>query len=52
MIKSMTSTLVGAAILDGYINSLDDKVSKYLPTLQGSAYDKVSIRNLITMSSG
>ncbi len=52
MIKSMTSTLVGAAIQDGYIKSLDDKVSKYLPALQGSAYDNVSIRNLITMSSG
>ena len=52
MIKSMTSTLVGAAIQDGYIKSLDEKVSKYLPTLQGSAYDNVSIRNLLTMSSG
>ncbi|WP_337998235.1 serine hydrolase [Oleispirillum naphthae] len=52
MVKSMTSTLVGAAIQDGYIKSLDDKVSTYLPTLKGSAYDAVSIRNLITMSSG
>lgn len=52
MIKSLTSTLVGAAIQDGYIKSLDDKVSQYLPTLKGSAYDNVSIRNLITMSSG
>lgn len=52
MVKSMTSTLVGAAIKDGYIKSLDDKVSQYLPTLKGSAYDNVSIRNLITMSSG
>jgi CubicO group peptidase (beta-lactamase class C family) len=52
MVKSMTSTLVGAAIQDGYIKSLDEKVSKYLPDLKGSAYDNVNIRNLITMSSG
>lgn len=50
--KSFTSTLVGAAIRDGYIKSLDDKVSQYIPGLRGSAYDDVSIRQLMTMSSG
>ncbi|WP_374530995.1 serine hydrolase domain-containing protein [Novosphingobium sp.] len=50
--KSFTSTLVGAAIQDGYIKSLDDKVSQYVPGLKGSAYDDVSIRQLLTMSSG
>ena len=50
--KSFTSTLVGAAIQDGYIQSLEDQVSDYLPGLQGSAYDEVSIRQLLTMSSG
>jgi CubicO group peptidase (beta-lactamase class C family) len=50
--KSITSTLIGAAIEDGYIGSLDDKVSAYLPELKGSAYDDVSIRDLITMTSG
>ncbi|NBX45258.1 MAG: class A beta-lactamase-related serine hydrolase [Gammaproteobacteria bacterium] len=50
--KSFTSTLVGAAIQDGYIRSLEDQVSDYLPGLQGSAYDEVSIRQLLTMSSG
>ncbi len=50
--KSFTSTLVGAAIQDGYIKSLDDKVSEYIPGLRGSAYDDVSIRQLLTMSSG
>ncbi|KFC65026.1 Beta-lactamase [Bosea sp. LC85] len=52
MIKSLTSTLVGAALQDGAIASLDDAVSRYLPTLLGSAYDAVSVRDLITMSSG
>ena len=50
--KSFTSTLVGAAIQDGYIKSLDDKVSQYIPDLRGSAYDDVSIRQLLMMSSG
>ena len=50
--KSFTSTLVGAAIQDGAIKSLDDKVSQYVHDLQGSAYDDVTIRQLLTMSSG
>ena len=50
--KSITSTLVGAAIKDGYIKSMDDKVSAYIPEMKGSAYDDVSIRQLLTMTSG
>ena len=50
--KSFTSTLVGAAIQDGYIGSLEDKVSRYIPGLRGSAYDDVTVRQLLTMSSG
>ena len=50
--KSITSTLLGAAIADGHIKSLDDKVPTYLPEMAGSAYDAVSIRDLITMRSG
>ncbi len=50
--KSFTSTLVGAAIKDGFIDSIDDPVSKYIPGLKGSAYDDVSVEQLLTMSSG
>lgn len=50
--KSFTSTLVGAAIADGAIHSLNDKVSQYIPDLRGSTYDDVSIRQLLTMTSG
>ena len=50
--KSFTSTLVGAALADGAIKSLEDKVSAYIPDLRGSAYDDVTIRQLLTMSSG
>lgn len=50
--KSFTSTLVGAAIRDGFIESIDDAVSDYIPDLRGSVYDGVSIRQLLTMTSG
>ena len=50
--KSVTSTLVGAAIKDGYIKSIDDKVSDYIPGLKGSVYDDVTIKQLLTMTSG
>jgi CubicO group peptidase (beta-lactamase class C family) len=50
--KSVTSTLVGAAIKDGYISGLDAQVTTYLPELKGTAYDGVRVRDLITMRSG
>ena len=50
--KSFTSTLVGAAIKDGYIKSLDDKVTVYIPEMKGSAYDDVTVSQLLTMTSG
>lgn len=52
MAKSISSTLVGAALADGSISSLDDPVVRYVPALRGSAYDGVSIRQVLTMSSG
>ena len=50
--KSVTSTLVGAAIRDGKIKSLDEPVTKYIPDMKGSVYDGVTVRDLITMRSG
>ena len=50
--KSITSTLVGTAIKDGYIKSLDDPVTRYITALHGSAYDDVTVRQLLTMTSG
>jgi CubicO group peptidase (beta-lactamase class C family) len=50
--KSVTSTLIGAAIRDGKIKSLDDAVTLYIPELKGSAYEGVTVRQLITMTSG
>ena len=50
--KSLTSTLVGAAIQDGFIGSVDDAVTRYIPELKGSVYDGVTLRQLLSMSSG
>jgi CubicO group peptidase (beta-lactamase class C family) len=50
--KSFTSTLLGAAVKDGFITSLDDPVTQYIPGLAGSAYEGVSVRQLATMTSG
>ncbi len=50
--KSVVSLLYGAALADGYIHSLDDPVTRYLPRLVGGAYDGVTIEQLLQMSSG
>ena len=50
--KSFMSALTGTAISDGYIGGVDDKVTLYLPELRGKGMDDVTIRHLLTMSSG
>ena len=50
--KSVTSLLYGAAVQDGLIKSLDDPVTNYQAELKGSAYDGVTVRHLLQMSSG
>ena len=50
--KSVVAMLAGAALLDGYIASVDEPVTAYLPRLKGSAYDNVTIENLLQMASG
>jgi CubicO group peptidase (beta-lactamase class C family) len=50
--KSVTSMLIGAAVHDGYIASLDEPVSSYLPRLRGTDYEDVSIEQVLHMSSG
>lgn len=52
MTKSLTSTLIGAAIADGSIDGLDDPVVRYLPGLADGGYDGVTLRQLLTMTSG
>jgi CubicO group peptidase (beta-lactamase class C family) len=50
--KSVTSTLLGAAIRDGKIKSVDDLVTTYIPELKGGAYDGVTLRQVLAMRSG
>jgi CubicO group peptidase (beta-lactamase class C family) len=50
--KSFTSTLVGMALHEGKITSLDDPIKKYAPQFEGTAYGDASIRHVMMMSSG
>ncbi|MCK9539887.1 serine hydrolase domain-containing protein [Dokdonella sp.] len=50
--KSVTSALVGVALQDGSIHSLDDRLDRYIPELRDSAYAQVTVRQLLTMTSG
>jgi CubicO group peptidase (beta-lactamase class C family) len=52
MVKTITASLMGAAIKEGHIKSIDDPVAQYVTRLKGSAYDGVSIRYLLEMASG
>ncbi|EMM6514667.1 serine hydrolase [Enterobacter ludwigii] len=50
--KSVVSTLVGVALKEGKIRSLDDLVTQYEPDLKGTAWDGVTLKQLITHTSG
>jgi CubicO group peptidase (beta-lactamase class C family) len=50
--KSFVSALVGIAIEEGHIGSVDDPVTKYIPELKGQKANEITIRHLLTMSSG
>ncbi len=50
--KSFTSTLVGMALFEGKISSLDDTAEQYAPQFKGTAYGETSVRHLLMMSSG
>ena len=52
MAKSVTSLLVGIALDQGLIRSLDDLPQDYVPELQGTLHGQVPLRHLLNMSSG
>ena len=52
VVKSITLTLVGVAIKDGHIKSIDDPVTNYLPALRGSAYEGVGSEDKGSASDG
>lgn len=50
--KSIVSLLMGIAIDEGYIKSIDESIAKYLPAFDREPENKITIKNLLTMSSG
>jgi CubicO group peptidase (beta-lactamase class C family) len=50
--KSFVSALVGIAVEEGHIESIQQLVSEYVRTLRGTGYDGVSVKDLLQMSSG
>jgi CubicO group peptidase (beta-lactamase class C family) len=54
MAKSITSALIGVAIDEGLIASVDDPITRYIPELKEKdfRFDNITIKNLLTMSSG
>ena len=50
--KTVVSMLIGIAVDEGKIKSLDDPVSKYLPDFSGKGKEKITIRHLLMMASG
>lgn len=52
MAKTVIAMLVGVALRDGHIRSVDDLAQEYAPGLTGTEYGKTPLRHLLTMSSG
>ncbi len=52
MTKSIVSILIGCALAEGRIHSLDDQITAYLPELKGGGYDGATIRQIMQMRSG
>ncbi len=50
--KSFLSALIGIAVDEGLIDSIDDPATKYLPDFVGTGYEGVKIKNILQMSSG
>lgn len=52
MAKSVMSILIGCAIADGYIQSVDEPVTRYIPELEPNGFDQVTIEHVLQMTSG
>jgi CubicO group peptidase (beta-lactamase class C family) len=50
--KSVTSMLIGAAVQDGFIESVEEPAVHYLPRLRGTSYESASIEDVLHMASG
>jgi CubicO group peptidase (beta-lactamase class C family) len=52
MHKSVMSTLMGAAIADGAVTSVEDPIGKYIPEWANDPRGKISVRNVLNMATG
>ncbi|MCO6481281.1 MAG: serine hydrolase [Flavobacteriales bacterium] len=52
MAKSVTSMLVGCAVADGYIRSVQQPVTDFIPELKGNGFDRVTVEQLLQMTGG
>jgi CubicO group peptidase (beta-lactamase class C family) len=52
MAKTITAILIGIAIAEGHIRSVDDTAAAYVPALAGTEYGRTPLRHLLQMSSG
>jgi CubicO group peptidase (beta-lactamase class C family) len=52
MVKSIAGMLIGIAVFDGAIKSVDDRPDSYVPGFEGTEYGRTPIRDLLHMSSG
>lgn len=52
MAKSVTSILIGCAIDEGFIQSVDEPIINYIPELAKNGFEKVTIKHLLQMTSG
>ncbi len=52
MVKSLAAILVGAAVQDGAILSIEQPITDFLPDFAGSSYEGVTIKDLLHMASG
>ena len=50
--KSFVSALIGIAIEEGHIKSINDAVSDYVPLLKGTGYDGIPLKDVLQMSTG
>ena len=50
--KSLLSALIGIAVEEGLIDSIDDPATKYLPDFKDTGYEGITIKNILQMSSG
>jgi len=52
MAKSLNSVMLGFAIQDGYVKSVAEPITNYVPELKGTAYDGATLRDVLQMRSG